>query len=204
MAHKLAFALAIGLLQKYEKVQVIVACLVNVALCVYLAVAQPFNERARWVVEVLAQSMFTLAVVIIMLFVLEVELNMDVGLTVNMMMLSGMLIKMLYQFTKTAKAVIKRLLYVCSGSSRCAPQVESVEAAGPAGSKLDELGEVNSDDSLSHSLSELSTLVLEPQPSGDDVELSETFPTKPRSGVDSNRTCEMRNETQRNVGDFQL
>ena len=114
MLHKLSFALAIGLLQKYEKCQVVVGCLINVTLFVYLIVAQPFNERVRWMVEVLAQGSFTFAVTLVMLFVLEVELNMDVGFAVNTSMMGGMVIKMLYQFSKTIKAVIKKLSAVCA------------------------------------------------------------------------------------------
>jgi len=114
MIHKLSFALAIGLLQKYEKCQVVVGCLLNVALFAFLIVAQPFNERGRWMVEVLAQGSFTFAVTLVMLHVLEVELDMDVGFAVNTSIMGGMVIKMLYQFSKTIKAVIKKLSAVCA------------------------------------------------------------------------------------------
>ena len=69
-------------------------------------------------VEVLAQGLFTLAVTLLMLFVLEVELHMDVGFVVNTLMMGGMVCKMFQQFCKTASAVVKWLTAVCTAASR--------------------------------------------------------------------------------------
>ena len=157
MIHKLSFALSIGLLQKYEKTQVVVACFINVTLFVYLLVAQPFNERGRWMVEVLAQGAFTLAVTLVMLFVLDVELNMDVGFVVNTLMMGGMVCKMLFQFSKTIRAVVKKLTAVCTPSNRGSLDIAEAESVQEmvlhdAGFDAFHLSKVGLEDSTLHNL----------------------------------------------------
>ena len=128
--HKLSFALVAGLLQKHVTMQAIAGFGVNVAFWAFLTIARPFNERARWAVEVVAQGLFTVAIGIIMFHVLEVDMSgMDVGATVNGLTLTGIMIKLAYMFYKAIFSTIRKFCpKACPKSEKKTDTEESLES----------------------------------------------------------------------------
>ena len=113
MIQKLLLYLVVGVLQKYEQSQAVAALVINALLLVFYLASRPFNEWGRWIIEVVAQGLFTAAIALVMFNAFHIDLDFDVGMCVTMLMISGFTLKMLYHFANTANAIILKLLAIC-------------------------------------------------------------------------------------------